>query len=146
MNPIKHNLLAVLLLAGLGAPLAVLAADVAGKPVPATASDADAATPVERMQLMQTMRIRMNEMMKTTDPVKRKELMHAQSMDLDALAKMGGPSGIGMMMGPRGSADCMMNPDRLNYSRQGDASEQRLNGLEKRMDMMQLMLETMLRN
>jgi hypothetical protein len=145
MNQIKHNLLAVLLMTAFSAPVTVLAADVTPNPMRSVASDSVDATPAERMQLMQTMRTRMKEMMKTTDPVKRKELMHAQSMDMDALAQMGPLPGMGMMMGPKGNPDCMMNPDRMSYSRHEDARDQRLDSLEKRMDMMQIMLESILR-
>lgn len=147
MNLLKRNLLAAMLLTAFAFPAAVLADVVADR---ADASEPAAAMPSERMELMQTMRARMHEMMQNKDPAKRKALMEAQAKDMDTLAQMGPPGGMNMMMGPGGrmmgpgmKADCHsgLGGDR---PRRDDASHQRLDALEKRVDMMQMMMQMML--
>lgn len=141
MNLFKHTLLAALLISTLGLSANLLADEVpnaravTGLPV--------ATAPVDRMQMMQTMRTRMHEMMQTTDPAKRKELMEAQMQDMDAMST----GGMGMIVGPGGrmmGPGAGMMPSIDDRPRHDDAREQRLNALEKRLDMMQMVLHLML--
>ncbi|OYY95763.1 MAG: hypothetical protein B7Y41_00250 [Hydrogenophilales bacterium 28-61-23] len=150
MNLFKRNVLAAALLAALVSPAAVMADQV---PAPTEAVEQPAATPAaDRMDLMQTMRNRMFEMMQATDPAKRKELMDAQVKDMEAMKKMAPPAGMGMgmgmgmgpgagMMGPRGRCD-----QRIDRARLADTNSQRLDALEKRMDLMQATLQMLLRD
>ena len=158
MNLFKRNLLTVALLAGLASPAAVLADEVS---VPAAASGEEAtATPAQRMELMSTMRARMHEILRTQDPAERTALLEAQAKDMDNLLSMGGPP-MGRKMGPRGTGmadDCnmangrgmgmgMMRHGNMNdddWSRHDAGTNQRLEALENRMDMMQTVLRMML--
>jgi len=149
MNLFKHKLLATLLLAALGAPAAVLAD---ASPMTTVANEPVAASQAERMERMRTMRARMHDIMQTTDPVKRRALMESQLNDMEAMMRMGPPDGMGMMMGSPGGMGMMMGPNARTdcamaaggIRHHDDASEQRLDALEKRVDMMQTMLHMML--
>jgi hypothetical protein len=157
MNLFKRNLLAAMLLAALGSPAAVLADEGTEAPAAAAASEpAVAATPGLRMELMHAMRARMHEIMETTDPARRKALMEAQAKDMEVLARMEPPDGMGMMMGPGGGmmgsgagmmpgwkSDCRIRQGEF-HARHDDADDQRLDALEKRVDMMQMMLQMIL--
>lgn len=84
--------------------------------------------------------------------------MEAQAKDMDTMTQMMPPGGMGMMMGSGGrmmgpgagmmsqggKTGCMMDPGRVDRSQRDDSSEQRLNALEKRLDMMQMVLHMML--
>lgn len=149
MNLMKRNVMAAMLLAALGSPAAVMADQV---PAPDVAVEPAAASPMaDRMDLMQTMRNRMFEMMRAADPAKRRELMDAQAKDMEAMAKMGPPADMGMMMGPgagmgpKGKCEQRMEP-RNDRARHADVSSQRLDALEKRVDLMQTMLQSLLRD
>jgi hypothetical protein len=116
---------------------------------------------------MQTMRARMHEMLQTEDPVKRRELIDAQSRDMEAMMKMGQPGpgmgmmmgpggmgpGLGMMMGQPGNPNCklsqgagtgMMMEHTDKCDRHDNTTDLRLDALEKRMDMMQMMMRMMM--
>jgi replicative DNA helicase len=142
------------------APVAAVADEA---PTAASAKSATTTAPapqVDRMELMQTMRARMQEMMKTEDPAKRKTLMEAQAKDMDVMMRLAQPMpGMGMMMGP--GMGMMMGPGGMpaaagqkncrmayadNCARHDDATDHRLDALEKRVDMMQMMMRMMLRD
>lgn len=139
MNTIKRKLMATLVLAALGAPVAVQA-DTAPMPVAAEPT----ATLAERMERRQTMRARMHEILQNTDPVKRRALLEAQLDDMEAMARMGPPEGMGMRMGAPGGMGMMMKPyDKSDCRMARDADDRRLEALEKRVDMMQTILGMM---
>jgi hypothetical protein len=174
MNLLNRSLHAAVLSAMLAAPIAALAEGTPAVATPAadaptaTTQLSPTANQAERMGLMQIMRSRMHEILQTQDPAKRKELLEAQMKDMDTMLKMGPPGpgmgmmmgsggagmgpgmlmgqgpGMGMMMGPAARKDCRLG--WTDHCLQHDAlTEQRLDALEKRMDMMQMMMKMMMR-
>ncbi len=145
MNQTKHHLLAAMLLAALCAPGAVLAetATIAAVASPPTdASDAVDAAPADRMELKQDAGAgRM-----TMDPAKCKAMLEKRQQFRDARQSMGPAGGMGMMqrlgMNPDGCPDNM--GQRRDRSCHDELDEQRMDALETRMDMMQMMLRMML--
>lgn len=183
MSLFKNRLGTALLLAAAVLPMPGFADD-APPSAPAVDQLSPTPNPAERAQLMQTMRARMQEILKTEDSAKRRELIDAQAKDMDAMMKLGPPGpgmGMGMMMGPGGmgagpgmmmgqgaNPDCklgqgpgmgpgmgmMMGPSgkpncktggHPNCAMRAGEVDQRLDALEKRMDMMQMMMKMMMR-
>ncbi|HRH81616.1 MAG TPA: hypothetical protein PLW81_11275 [Thiobacillaceae bacterium] len=167
MNLLKCKFPLVLLLCALGAPISASAEEARAEPQAA----APAADQPDRLELMQAMRERMHQMMRTQDPEERRKLMDEQMKSMASMMEMGPPGpGMGMMMGPggglgpmamtpgggqkcntaKGPGMGMMSPSGDKpckagpggHCRHGDgALDQRLDALEKRMDLMQAMLE-----
>lgn len=171
MNPMQRHFPVLLLFAALAAPLAAQAEEAKPEPQPAAGP---AAVQPDRMQLMQALRARMHQMMRTQDPEERRHLMEEQLHDMDRMMEMG-PPGMGMMMGPGGGPGpmamgpggkpkcdtpgpgpgmgmmgmgggkaCKQGPGGHCMHRDG-ALDQRLDALEKRMDLMQTLLEYLTR-
>ena len=151
MNQTKHHLLAAMLLAALCAPGAVLAETAAIAAVaspPTDASDAVDAAPADRMELKQDAGAgRM-----TMDPAKCKAMLEKRQQFRDARQSMGPAGGMGMGMGMGMMQRPGMNPDgcpdnmgqRRDRSSHDERDEQRMDALESRMDMMQMMLRMLL--
>jgi len=108
---------------------------------------------------MTSMRERMQQIRQTQDPEKRKELMDAQMKDMEALMQrpaascpkmdgMGGKCGGKAMMGGKAgkcggmSGKCGSRPTSGGKcGKSDDMLPRRMEMLEKRMDMMQMMLQ-----
>lgn len=170
MHMPKRNLLAAMLLASSVFSVAALADETTTEAAPGgTVAETQAPEavidPVARFNLMQDMRARMREMMQTQDADKRKELMQAQMNDMDTLMEMGPPGmGMGMMMGrgmgpgpmaigPGAKGNCRMKqgPGMGMMGRgancpRAEGLDQRLDALEKRVDLMQTMLQHLMGN
>lgn len=162
MKLTQRHALTLLLLTTFGGSTAVLAEVVPIPPFPIfaavteptatypTASSAatpaatpEALPPVARRDMMDSMRSRMQEVMRATDPVKRKELIEAVAKDMDVMAQMGQAQGMNMMARPGPRQD---RRPGMDCERRDGARDYRLDNLEKRMDMMQLMLQVMTSN
>lgn len=98
-----------------------------------------------------TMRAQMDKILKTKDPAERQKLVqeHMQTLRASmatAAGAMGGGPGGGMM-GPGmmggGKMDCPMMEQMMGGDMMGGQMMQRMQQMEKRMDMMQMMLEQM---
>ena len=98
------------------------------------------------MQNMQKMNKQMEEINATSDPAKRKQLMHKhmQSMkeNMQMMRSMGGGMMMAMMSDKQGSGE-MMNKG-MGKSMKNDREGQRHQMMEQRMDMMQMMMEQMM--
>lgn len=159
MNLIKSNLLAVLLLAVTSMPATVLAdTSILSATVAATSADestmAAVNLPTGARELMQKIHTRKIEMMQSTDPAKCESLINAQKEDRANLKKMGvSEGGMDIMPAdgdmlysgdPSERGDCGMAWGR-NGSRCNTVDDQRIDAMEKRLDMMQMMLQMMLK-
>lgn len=151
MNLIKSHLLTAMLLAAFCAPTAVLAETSTVAAVVSTPTDASAAVdaaPAERMELKQAAPASKGEMPQNMDPARCKAMLEKQANDRDAVQKMG-PSGCMNMM-QRPGIDFDGRPGRMESRRDRpcneELDEQRLDALEIRVDMMQMMLRMMLSN
>ena len=98
------------------------------------------------MQNMQKMNKQMEEINATSDPAKRKRLMHEhmQSMKeiMQMMRSMGGGMMMGMMSGKQGSGERMNKEMGKCMDKYGKG--QRHEMMEQRMDMMQMMMEQMM--
>jgi hypothetical protein len=148
MNLIKPHLLAIMLLAAYGVPGAVLAETTTVAAVasaPTDASEAVDAAPADRMELKQSVPNSKVEMTQPMDPARCKALLEKRATDRDAFQKLGPDGGIGMMLRPGMDSDG--RPGRMeqrNPSCHDELNEQRIDALETRVDMMQMMLRMML--
>lgn len=121
---------------------------------PASAKDTEQALQ-QMKQNTDKLRAQMDKILKTKDPSERQKLMqeHMQTLRASmatAVGVMGGMSGSGGMMGSGmmagGMMDCPMMGGMMGGAGGGaaiPAMTDRLNQMEKRLDMMQMMLEEM---
>lgn len=141
MNAIQRNTLMLVLAGAVSMPGLSLAADMAKEAPNSAESSAGAMPPTQ--ESMKTMRERMWEMHKTGDPEKRKQLMEAQMKDMDAMmgerpCAMADDMGGMMVMGGRGTG--MMGTSMPGGMPMHEAMEKRMDMLEKRVDMMLMMM------
>ena len=126
----RSILVTALTAAALSAPVA-FAQDKSAPTKPAMSMDMDKQMP-QMQEKMKAMQSQMDKIRKTTDPKERQKLMqeHMQAMqeNMKMMHGMGGP----MMMG--GKKDGMMDGEMMK----------RHDMTEKRMDMMQMMMEQMM--
>jgi len=98
------------------------------------------------------LRTQVDKIAKAKDPAERQKLMqeHMQTLRMSMttaggmMGGMGGGPGAGMgagMMGGGMMMDCPMMGQMMGGGMQGDGMMQRMQQMEKRMDMMQMMLE-----
>lgn len=121
------------------------------KPAAATAPAAprDAEKAVQQMgENVNKLRAQMDKILKTRDPAERQKLVqeHMQTLRASmatAAAAMGGMPGPGGMMGGGMMMDCPMMGQTMGGGMMGEQMMQRMQQMEKRMDMMQMMLEQM---
>jgi hypothetical protein len=135
MNTVHRSTLTIALAGLLAVPAgAALAADEA------VAKPAEASAPAATWEHMKAMRERMWQIQKTTDPAKRKELIAAQMKDMEAM--MNNPDNscpVGNAGMPEGKCGGGGWRGAGMKARHGDMLEERVEALEKRMDMMQMM-------
>ncbi len=176
MKPIRLNPLALTLAAALMLPLPALSADATADSTAAATPPASASAGAPAVPSLQTMRERMMEMHASQDPEKRKEMMesmrdkHAGCRMTDGDAKPMGMMGMGMGMGPGPGPGNMMADGQACHKMHANAGgdgkpgcgmgkhgeghggsrhavmEQRVESLENRMDMMQMMMRMMMKD
>lgn len=146
MSTWQHNTLMLALAGALAMPGTLMAADAAKDE-----HHPDQAAAPSAQERAQAMRQRMMEIRTTKDLDKRKQLIEAQMKDMEAMMAEGscpmmadGKPGMGMMgggmgmMGGKGGMGMMMGPGMMG---QDGMMEKRLDALEKRLDMMQMMMK-----
>ncbi len=115
----------------------------------APAAPRDAEKAVQQMgENVNKLRAQMDKILKTKEPAERQKLVqeHMQTLRASmttAAAAMGGMPGPGGMMGGGMMMDCPMMGQMMGGGMMGEQMMQRMQQMEKRMDMMQMMLEQM---
>ncbi|VWC92515.1 hypothetical protein BCO18430_03346 [Burkholderia contaminans] len=117
-------------------------------PAPKATAPNQAAQSTERFEnarrQMQRMLAEMDEIRQTKDPAERQRLMdeHWRTMQetFQAMRGMGGPTMMGMM-GPQGMGG---GSSQTQSGKRGMGMVDRMDMMEKRMDMMQMMMEQMM--
>lgn len=151
----RHTFLAALLLASGALVLPPTFADDAHHPD----QKADAAAPaaektIQKMQAnIKKMQTQLEKIARSKDPKERQQLMKEHLMTMQENMRMGQgmmgmgcpmmSDGMGMMGGGMGQGMGMMGPAGMGPGGGPDATMNRIQMLEKRMDMMQMMLEQM---
>ena len=98
------------------------------------------------MELKQSVPNSKVEITQPMDPARCKALLEKRAKDRDAFQKLGPDGGIGMMLRPGMDSDGRYSRMERRRDRpcQEELDEQRLDALETRVDMMQMMLRMML--
>lgn len=148
MKTIQTLQFAALTMLALSAPSAI--ADDAHHPDQATSPTA-ATAPASADRAVQTMKensrkmqAQLDKIAKTKDPKERQKLLHEHMQTMRANMMLGKGMMTGMMGCPMMEGDMgMMGGGMMGSGPGSDAMMQRMNQMEKRMDMMQMMMEQM---
>jgi hypothetical protein len=161
MKAMQRTALALALAGAMALPAgSVMAAEPAAQEAQAApAPESAQATPAATPDRLQAMRERMQQIRLSRDPEERMQLMAQQMKDMDALLmqKVGpvpmrpfgmmGPGMGGLMASARHEPDCSFGYDGMGMAMpdRHDWMSRRLDRLERRMDMMQMMLMMQMR-
>ena len=129
----------VLLLSALLFPAATFATSETDADRPATQTTSPAATEDATASTISAMRERMQQIRRTSDPELRRKLMEEQMADMEAIGQAG--TACPMMGGPMMGGPMMRGGMGGSAMDQPEVLRQRIEALEKRVDMLQMMMQ-----